>query len=85
MSNEKSDNEFWDIAERFIQLANEQLENHPEGQVGSAMLYAAARFNAFVVASVADKDLADEKEDAIKYISEQFKTPYSGYDLNPLR
>lgn len=45
------------MADAFISLANEQMESNERETVGMALLYAASRFNAFVVASHAD-DLA---------------------------
>lgn len=89
MSNRQSDNEFWDIADSFIQLANEQMEQHPEGTVSSAMLYAAARFNAFIVAASAEGDIEEEKEGAIKTFSDEYKKMLTenieDYEKNPLK
>ncbi len=89
MSNEQADNEFWNIADSFIHLANEHMDKHPEGKVSSAMLYAAARFNAFIVASAADADLKEEKDAAIEYFSGQYKNMFKenieDYESNPLK
>ncbi|HXF47202.1 MAG TPA: DUF3144 domain-containing protein [Burkholderiaceae bacterium] len=40
--------EFLDAADRFVQLANELNDRYPRDWVRAAMMYAAARYNAFV-------------------------------------
>lgn len=67
--------EFWKLADSFIKLANEHYEKNGDGKVGYAMLYAAARFNAFIVATTAgDKtELATEKDPAADYFTEQYR------------
>jgi len=45
------DREFRMVVDRFIKLANEQMETVKREHVSLAMLYAAARFNSFIVAS----------------------------------
>ena len=67
------DQEFWDIADSFIHLANEHVGKASSGKVSSALLYAAARFNAFIVASADDADLENEKELAVDYFSGEYK------------
>jgi LPS sulfotransferase NodH len=42
------DPEFLDAADRFVQLANELNEKYSREWVRAAMMYAAARYNAFV-------------------------------------
>lgn len=59
------DAEFRRIADAFISVANEQTETAEREVVGMAFLYAASRFNAFVVASHAD-DLASFDADRQK-------------------
>jgi hypothetical protein len=48
---EAIDREFRQVVDRFIQLANEQVSTVKREHVSLALLYAAARFNSFVVAS----------------------------------
>lgn len=71
--------QFWKLADSFINLANELYEKESDGKVGYAMLYAAARFNAFIVASTAGdkKDLGEEKEQATEYFTEQYRKMFS--------
>jgi hypothetical protein len=51
MSDEDLDKEFRRMADSFIDLANEHVNADDREIVSMALLYAAARFNAFVVAS----------------------------------
>jgi hypothetical protein len=48
---EEIDREFRQVVDRFIALANEQIDTVKREHVSMAMLYAAARFNSFIVAS----------------------------------
>ncbi len=75
MSDDKPDKEFWDRADEIIDLANRQCESASNGKVSTSLLYAAARFNAFIVASSAKdpEELKNDKERAVKYFAEQYK------------
>jgi len=75
MSKENRDNEFWEITDEFIKLANEKCDKHKNGKVSSSILFSAARFNAFMYASTAKnlEDFSKDKELAIEYLSEQYK------------
>ena len=75
MSNNTEDKEFFNRADEIINLANTQCDNFAIGKVSSSLLFATARFNAFIVASSA-KDLEELKKDkieAIKYFKEQYE------------
>ncbi len=71
--------EFWKLADSFINLANDHYQKDGDGRVGYAMLYAAARFNAFIVATTAgDKaELAAEKDPATDYFTDQYRKMFS--------
>ena len=71
--------EFWKIADSFIHLANKHYEKEGDGKVGYAMLYAAARFNAFIVATTAGgkQEIADERDQATDYFSEQYRKMFA--------
>ncbi len=79
MSDEKSaqnmDKDFFKRTDAFIQVANGLCKENETGKVSASMLYAAARFNAFIVASSAkDKAEADRnKVEAIDYFTEQYR------------
>lgn len=74
-SEHDNDQQFWDLAEQFIELANQSLENTDPGKIGAAMLFAATRFNAFVVASssVDRKEYIADMDDTMDYLSKQFR------------
>lgn len=65
MSDEDLDKEFRQMADGFIDLANKHARSDNREIVSMALLYAAARFNAFVVASHAP-DLAKYDSDRTK-------------------
>ena len=71
----KPDEAFWTAADGFINLANEQYKSIDRSTVAAGFLYAAARFNAFVIASqCGDKQAFEtEKAAAIDYFVNQYK------------
>lgn len=73
MSN-KEDDQFWDMVDAFIEKANDACEELDPGVVSAALLNAAARFNAFVVAmsSIDRKEYIDEIESAQKYLTGRY-------------
>ena len=56
------DKAFYTAADQFIDVANKACDNREASFVGSAMLFATARFSAFVVASQAQNKEAYEAE-----------------------
>jgi hypothetical protein len=75
MSDDNLPPEFWARADQVIALANKQAEDSTIGKVSSSLLYAAARYNAFNVASSTQnvEDLKRDKEEAIRYFTEQYR------------
>ena len=75
MSKEGPDREFWDRADAVIHMANKQCKHAPNGKVSSSLLYAAARFNAFIVAVKASnaEEIKSHKDEAINYFTEQYR------------
>lgn len=75
MSNTEKDSEFYKMADAFIALANNQSKNVNQGKVSATFLYAAARFNTFIVASESDsaEDFATNKDSAIEYFMEEYR------------
>ena len=69
---QKMDKDFFKRTDAFIKVANELSTEHDLGKVSASLLYAAARFNAFIVASsAADKEEVDRnKVEAIEYFTE---------------
>ena len=79
MSKEERDQEFWTLTDAFINFANEQCDKSKNAKVSSALLFATARFNAFLVASLS-KDLADLEKDhdvAVQYFSQQYQQAFA--------
>lgn len=74
-SKDTRDEEFWQVTDDFIKLANEQCDKHKNGKVSTSILFSAARFNVFMYASTA-KDLSEfqkDKELAVEYLTDQYK------------
>ncbi|MBB5366827.1 MULTISPECIES: DUF3144 domain-containing protein [unclassified Janthinobacterium] len=75
MSTPKTAPEFWERADQIIAVANQQCEHSNGGEVATSLLYAAARFNAFLVASKTNDPvkMQQEKEEAVAFFTEQYK------------
>ena len=74
MSKTEKDKQFWERADEIIALANTQCDKTANAQVSTSLMFATARFNAFLAASTS-KDLNQfkvEKEEAIKYFTQQY-------------
>ena len=65
---------FWDLVDAFIEKANAACDDADPGVVSAALLNAAARFNAFVVASssIDRKEYIEEIESAQKYLTGRY-------------
>ncbi len=70
-----ADHEFLDRAQEHLSVANEQLTDVPSGQVSASMLYACARFNAWVSASNRESatDLKGAYGETIEYFVAQYR------------
>lgn len=75
MDNTKKDKKFYEMADAYIALANEQKKNSDQGTVSATFLYAAARFNIFLVASASDSanTFASRKEEIFEYFVTEYK------------
>ena len=69
LSDEEVSLEFREIADAFIDLANDQSDRFNRENVSLALLYAAARFNAFIVAGHADDGAAYDRDRAFDYFT----------------
>jgi hypothetical protein len=76
MSDVQRDKQFWDLADAYIALANTQLNEAKPSRVSAAALFAASRFNAFVITAATESkaQLIAEKESAIAYFLNQYET-----------
>lgn len=70
-----ADHEFFDRAHEHLRVANEQLSDVSRGEVSASMLYACARFNAWVSASNREsaKDLKGAYGETIEYFVAQYR------------
>ncbi|MEN8188516.1 MAG: DUF3144 domain-containing protein [Thermodesulfobacteriota bacterium] len=76
MSDTEKDKEFYEMADAYIDVANKQGEkNITQGKVSATILYAAARFNTFLVASNSESadDLASRKEEACTFFMAEYQ------------
>ncbi|MDT3707000.1 MAG: DUF3144 domain-containing protein [Thiobacillus sp.] len=75
MSDVLRDKPFYDMADAYIALANTQLNEAKPSRVSAAALFAASRFNAFVIAAAAGskEQMVAEKEAAVAYFLDQYE------------
>lgn len=75
MSDVQRDKAFYDMADAYIALANTQLGAAKPSRVSAAALFAASRFNAFVIAAASGSKerMIAEKEAAIAYFMNQYE------------
>jgi len=72
MKEENQGMEFFEIADKYINLANDLAKTEGTANTGTALRYAAARYNSFE-ASLASPDLAGEKDKLIDMLCDDFR------------
>lgn len=75
MMSQANNNEttIFQLADQFIALANELAQQHEDlGKIGTALRFAAARFNAFE-AAVKSGDLKAEKSSALEWFTNEYR------------
>lgn len=65
------DSDFFDVADEFIQLANELGKRWPTTRISAAIMYASARYNAFNF--FATDSGPKTKKDAVEYYRDQYQ------------
>jgi hypothetical protein len=65
------DQEFFDVADQFINLANELTQDHGSPRISAALLFAASRFNAHNF--YATDGEGGNRKTAVKYLCAQYK------------
>lgn len=72
---DSDEKQFWDLVDHFIQKSNDACEDIDPGVVSAALLNAAARFNAFVVAtsSIDRKEYIDEIDSSLNYLTGRYR------------
>jgi len=75
MSNTEKDQQFLTMADQFIDLANSMGPDIDRGKISAAFLYAAARFNTFIVAASASskEDFRSYQDKAKQYFLDEYK------------
>lgn len=71
----QTDKEFFERADAYIDVANQQATQVNRGKVSASMMFATARFNAWVSASGTEsgEDLAAVKQEALDYFLEEYR------------
>jgi len=75
MSSETSEEQkFWDMTDAFLEQANALSDSNDVGRTAEALMYAAARFNTYLVASSCEdrNDFKDDRESSENILREQF-------------
>lgn len=72
---------YWELVESFIETANTACDKVDPGVVSSAILNAAARFNAFVVAhsSIDRKEFTEDMDDSVHYLAGRYREFLKGH------
>lgn len=75
MTNKTDETVFWNLVDTFIEQANDACEDQDPSMVSAALLNAAARFNAFVVAasSIDRKEYIDEVDASLSYLTGRYR------------
>ena len=70
-----AEQQYWDLVENFINSANEACDDADPGLVAAALLNAAARFNAFVVAhsSLDKNEFSEDVEGTTNYLTGRYR------------
>jgi hypothetical protein len=70
-----TDDKFFERADAYISLANQQVVDSTRGKVSASMMYATSRFNAWVGACNCGsaEELAGVREQAIEYFVQQYR------------
>ena len=70
-----TDPKFFDRADAHIDLSNEQLSDISRGKVSASMMYATARFNAWVSACGfnASAEMTKAKEESLEYFVGEYR------------
>ncbi|MCK5070168.1 MAG: DUF3144 domain-containing protein [Desulfocapsa sp.] len=73
--NTEKDKEFYKMADAFIAVANDHSGKADQGKVSATFLYAAARFNTFLVASASSSadEFSSRRDEAMEYFVDEYK------------
>ncbi len=78
-STTESNEQFWELADSFIALANEHSQKLDPNMIDTVLRYASARFSAHIVAaqSPSAEAIKNEREKASKHFSDQYQQMFS--------
>lgn len=65
------DRAFYDLADRFVELANEQSRSDEPPRISAAFLFAASRYNAFLAREIARAGRS--REELLEYFVDQYR------------
>ena len=73
--NAEVDKEFFKRADEHISVSNEQTKSETRGKVSASMMFATARFNAWVSASGSEsgEELAAGKDEILEYFVNEYR------------
>jgi hypothetical protein len=76
MSSTPHDKEFYELADEHITLCNTHMGKVQPAKVSAAMLFAASRFNAFVIMAASENkaEMLAQKEAAIAFFLNEYET-----------
>lgn len=71
----EADAEFYERADAHIHLSNDQLKDEEKGKVSASMMYATARFNAWISAGgfPSGELMAEDRSETIEYFVQQYR------------
>jgi len=72
---EEIDNDFYDRADAYIDLANKQITTSSDAtEVSASFSYSASRFNTWLVAASFEnsKDMAAEKQEILEHFTKEY-------------
>jgi Protein of unknown function (DUF3144) len=69
---DKVPQEFYDMVDRFIHLANDMTGDHATSRVSAVIMFAAARYNAHCLLAQ-DPEAEENREKAVEYFVEQYR------------
>ncbi|MCK5896239.1 MAG: DUF3144 domain-containing protein [Cocleimonas sp.] len=75
MNDAETNKIFKEIADAYIDVGNQYMDEHNADLVGSSFIYGAARFSSFIVASGSEnlEQYKSNRETAIEHFTTQFK------------
>jgi hypothetical protein len=75
MTTDTTDPKFFERADAHIDLSNEQMSDASRGKVSASMMYAAARFNAWVSAKGFESaaEMTEAKAETVEYFVAEYR------------